>query len=56
MEKAFDSMEWNFLLKILELLGFQPTLINWINQCIATSSFFIFLDGAPFGKFFSFRV
>ena len=55
MEKAFDSMEWNFLLKILELLGFQPTWINWINQCITTSSFSILLDGAPFGKFFPSR-
>jgi exonuclease III len=55
MEKAFDSMEWNFLLKILELLGFQPTWIKWISQCITTSSFSILLDGAPFGKFFPTR-
>jgi hypothetical protein len=25
MEKASDSMKWNFLLKILSLLGFHPT-------------------------------
>jgi hypothetical protein len=25
MEKAFDFMEWEFLLKILELLGFNST-------------------------------
>jgi hypothetical protein len=55
MEKAFDSMEWNFLLKILELLGFHPTWIKWISQCITTSSFSILLDGAPFGKFFPTR-
>ncbi|XP_059451038.1 uncharacterized protein LOC132181824 [Corylus avellana] len=55
MEKAFDSMEWSFILKIMELLGFQPTWINWISQCITTSSFSILLDGAPFGKFFPSR-
>jgi hypothetical protein len=51
IEKAFDSMEWGFLLKILELLGFNPTWIQWIRQCITTSSFSILLDGAPFDKF-----
>jgi hypothetical protein len=51
MEKAFDSMEWSFLLRILSLLGFHPKWINWIHQCISTSSFSIMLDGAPFGNF-----
>jgi hypothetical protein len=51
MEKAFDSLEWEFLLKILELLGFNSTWMHWIRQCITTSSFSILLDGAPFGKF-----
>lgn len=52
MEKAFDSMEWEFLLKILPLLGFNSMGIYWIRQCITTSCFSILLDGAPFGKFF----
>jgi hypothetical protein len=52
MEKAFDSMEWNFLLQILKLLGFHPIWINWISQCLSTSFFSILLDGAPYGKFF----
>jgi len=51
MERAFDSLEWSFLLKILELLGFHPTWINWIGQCITTSSFSILLDGSPYGNF-----
>lgn len=51
MEKAFDSMEWDFLLKILSLLGFHPTWIKWIKQCITTTSFSILLHGASFGKF-----
>jgi hypothetical protein len=51
IEKAFDSLEWSFLLKILELLGFHPTCINWIGQCISNSSFSILLDGSPYGNF-----
>jgi hypothetical protein len=51
MEKAFDSMEWDFILKILSLLGFHSTWIKWIQQCITTTSFSILHDGAPFGNF-----
>ena len=47
-------MEWEFLLKILDLLGFHPTWVQWIRQCI-TASFSILLDGAPYGKFFPSR-
>jgi hypothetical protein len=31
MEKAFDRMEWNFLLSILSKLGFHPTWVNWVR-------------------------
>jgi hypothetical protein len=41
-------------LKILSLLGFS-SWIQWIIQCIMTSSFSILLDGAPYGKFYPFR-
>jgi hypothetical protein len=51
IEKAFDSMEWDFLLKILRLLGFNSKWIGWIQQCITTTSFSILLDGSPFGLF-----
>jgi hypothetical protein len=51
MEKAFDKMEWNFLLTIMEKLGFQPQWITWIRICISTSSFSILLNGYLFGLF-----
>jgi hypothetical protein len=28
MEKAFDRMEWDFLLTIMLKLGFHPTWVN----------------------------
>jgi hypothetical protein len=31
MEKAFDKMEWSFLLPILTKLGFHPKWIIWIR-------------------------
>jgi hypothetical protein len=51
MEKAFDRMEWNFLLAIMEKLGFSPIWINWIRVCISSSSFSILINGSPFGLF-----
>jgi hypothetical protein len=51
MEKAFDRMEWTFLLSILEKLGFSSTWLAWIRICISSSSFSILLNGSPFGLF-----
>lgn len=51
MEKAFDRMEWNFLLKKFLALGFSQSWIHLIEQYISTVSFFVLLDGSPHGKF-----
>jgi hypothetical protein len=52
MEKAFDRMEWRFLIAILEKLGFSPLWLSWIRICISSASFSIFLNGSPFDFFF----
>jgi hypothetical protein len=51
IEKAFDRMEWAFLLAILEKLGFSPIWISWIRIYISFASFFILLNSSPFGHF-----
>ena len=51
MKKAFDKMEWVFILSIMEKLRFHPTQVNWIRLCISSSSFSIILNGSPFGRF-----
>ena len=38
-EKAFDSLDWNFMLKCLNVFGFGPSLIRWIETfCTNISS------------------
>jgi hypothetical protein len=51
MEKAFDYMEWSFILAILSKLGFAPMWIYWIRICITSPSFSILINGSPFGLF-----
>lgn len=51
MEKAFDSMEWNFILKIMSTIGFRRNWINWVEQCITTISYSVIINGSPYGFF-----
>jgi hypothetical protein len=50
MEKAFDRMEWPFILAILNQLRFSSIWISWVRTCITSTSFSILLNGSPFGQ------
>jgi hypothetical protein len=51
MEKAFDKMEWDFILSVMMKLGFHSSWINWIRICISSFSFSILINGCHFGLF-----
>ena len=36
----------------MDQLGFSPTWIAWVKNCISSASFSILLNGSPFGHFF----
>ena len=55
MEKAFDKIEWDFILSVMSKLGFHSSWINQIRICISSSSFSILINGSPFGPFFLFK-
>lgn len=48
MEKAFDKVEWKFLLCILKNLGFSSKACQLIEQCIFTMSYQIMINGTPY--------
>lgn len=50
LAKAFDRVEWNLLICILSQLGFDPIFINWIHECISTTSLSFLINGSPFGN------
>ncbi|CAN1221817.1 LINE-1 retrotransposable element ORF2 protein [Linum grandiflorum] len=45
MEKAYDRIEWCYLFSLLIKLGFSPTWVTWIKECITTTSFSVLLNG-----------
>ncbi|KAL2251907.1 UNVERIFIED_CONTAM: hypothetical protein Sindi_2313000 [Sesamum indicum] len=51
IRKAYDTVEWDFLLAVLQLFGFPPTFTRWIEECVSTTSFSIGLNGKPHGFF-----
>jgi hypothetical protein len=55
MEKAYDHVNWNFLLYLLRRCGFGEKWCLWIKQCILTARFLVLINGAPFGYFGSSR-
>ena len=44
-EKAFDSLNWNFLLKCLDVFGFGPSLIRWVETFYANISSCVLNNG-----------
>ncbi|KAL2251925.1 UNVERIFIED_CONTAM: hypothetical protein Sindi_2314800 [Sesamum indicum] len=49
IRKAYDTVEWDFLLAVLQLFGFPRTFTKWIEECVTTASFSIGLNGNPHG-------
>lgn len=45
ISKAFDSVQWSFLLNTLTALNFSPKFIHWINLCISSESFSVKFNG-----------
>lgn len=55
ISKAFDSVQWSFLLNSLMAMGFPEKFIHWIRLCISTPSFSVQVNGELAGYFQSTR-
>ncbi|KAJ9564542.1 hypothetical protein OSB04_000508 [Centaurea solstitialis] len=50
-EKAYDSVNWDFLLDVLESMGFGIKWRKWIRSCLMTSKISILVNGSPTEEF-----
>ncbi|KAL2248951.1 UNVERIFIED_CONTAM: Retrovirus-related Pol polyprotein from type-2 retrotransposable element R2DM [Sesamum indicum] len=51
LRKAFDSVSWTFLSRVLHGYGFPPLFISWIMECVCNSSFSVAMNGSLHGFF-----
>ena len=50
MTKAFDKVEWDFIKRVMERLGFAPRWINLIMQCVSTISYLVLINRVAYGN------
>ncbi|CAA7034130.1 unnamed protein product [Microthlaspi erraticum] len=55
ISKAFDSVQWSFLLNTLSAMNLPATFIHWISLCITTATFSVQVNGELAGFFRSAR-
>jgi len=51
LKKAFDSIHWPFIWRMLEALKFPNPFIHWIKECVTNVSFNLHLNGQDHGWF-----
>lgn len=51
ISKAFDSVQWGFLLNTLKALGLPGKFIGWIMRCVTYPSFSVQVNGELAGYF-----
>ncbi|KAJ9565840.1 hypothetical protein OSB04_001806 [Centaurea solstitialis] len=50
-EKAYDSVNWGFLLDVLEKMGFGVKWRKWVGTCLKTARVSILVNGSPTEEF-----
>ncbi|KAE8686216.1 hypothetical protein F3Y22_tig00111071pilonHSYRG00012 [Hibiscus syriacus] len=48
---AYDTVDWNFLIKVMEEKNFGNRWCNWILRCISTASIAVLVNGSPTNRF-----
>lgn len=54
-QKAYDCVNWNFLLDLLRKMGCGEKWCNWIKECISSVSLSVLVNGSPTQEFKSHR-
>ncbi|XP_058732756.1 uncharacterized protein LOC131604327 [Vicia villosa] len=55
MSKAYDRLEWSFVVETLTNMNFPPSLVSLIHRCISTVSYQVMINGQPSSRFIPYR-
>ncbi|RVW93092.1 Transposon TX1 uncharacterized 149 kDa protein [Vitis vinifera] len=55
IEKAYDHVDWDFLLAVMEKMGFGERWCRWIKWCLSTVRCSVMVNGSPTSFFQSSR-
>jgi hypothetical protein len=47
LEKAYDKINWHYMVKTLEAFGFAQNWINWIVNLVSMITYSLLINGAP---------
>jgi len=50
-EKAYDSVDWEFLIYMMGRLGFNTKWIHWIKVCFKSATISVLVNGSPTKQF-----
>ena len=51
IEKAYDHLNWNFLLTVIQKMGFGEKRVGWMRWWISFVLFLVLVNGIPLGFF-----
>ncbi|KAK3222074.1 hypothetical protein Dsin_009099 [Dipteronia sinensis] len=53
IRKAFDTLDWSFLRRVLQAFGFSPVFMDWIDSILGSSRLSMLINGSPEEDFLS---
>ncbi|XP_042488549.1 uncharacterized protein LOC122068701 [Macadamia integrifolia] len=51
IQKAYDTISWDFMFQVLRKFGFSENWISWVHQLLAFAKVSVLLNGGPIGYF-----
>lgn len=51
LKKAYDSIQWKSIVRIMSIMGFPKVYVAWIYECLSTANFSLIFNGTSSGYF-----